>query len=1103
MIGQTSIVVVDDEVNQRKTLSDILRIKGYSVFTASTGRDALAIVDRENPAVVVMDLKLEDIPGLEVMREIKARSPETECIVFTGYASQASAIEAINLGAYSYVQKPCDMEQLLLTIRRSCERRETLEALRVSEQKFSVAFRSNPGAVSISTLHEGRYVDVNDSYLRVLGYERDEVIGHTVAELGFWADPTDLDRFNVLLREHGVVQNHELVFRRKSGALGTGLLGAELIELDGEPCVLVMMNDITERVQAERQLQWELSVNTALAALSQAVVQSSSIEAVAKTVLYYACELTSSSLGFVPVVDPEKNSAAYADSAFWRELDLLARGDIVSIPPPGREPYPGLWGRALNTRQAYYTNAPEFHSDAAMEVVREGPVTAFLAVPALIGELLVGEIVLAKAVGQYGETELRAVQRLAELFAIAIQRIRAESEVSRLATVVEQASETVVITNLDGQILYANSAFERSSGYSVSEAIGQNLRMLKSGQQDRAFYKDLWSTITSGRTWHGVLINKRKDGALYHEEETILPLRDAAGQVVHYAAIKRDVTERVRAARELEQAKVAAEAANVAKSEFLANMSHEIRTPLNAVIGMTELLADTLLDDEQRDFVETIRLGGETLLELVNDILDFSKIEAGKLELENRPVDLRECIEASMDLVAADAAAKNLDLVCSIDRTVPFTIVSDETRLGQVLGNLLNNAVKFTPAGEVHVRVTSRDITPGLGSGVTTGGTERTVSTLAPIHEIHFAVRDTGIGIPLERMDRLFKSFSQVDSSMTRRYGGTGLGLAISRQLVELMGGKIWVESTPGEGSTFHFTVVGPAIKGPDARAESDSFLRGRHVLIADDSESLARSLANLCIEWGMATELCFDGATALAYLRSGAPCDVAILDAQMPDMRQLELAREMRRVRAEGELGLILMTWVGQHDRILAAATGHWTAGIRFQSSLTKPVKMKKLREALRVALRGQGLAARRQRERTRSVRSSVAGRDVRILLAEDNIVNQKVALCMLDLLGYVADTVVTGEEAVAAVERERYDIVLMDVQMPVMDGTDATRQIRKRLPPQEQPRIVALTAHAIEGVREQYLKAGMDDYVSKPVKLDELREAIERQLALLAEGA
>ena len=686
---------------------------------------------------------------------------------------------------------------------------------------------------------------------------------------------------------------------------------------------------------------------------------------------------------------------------------------------------------------------------------------------------------------------LEVIRLLSSQAAISIDNARLYSDLERneekYRTLFEDSRDAIFVMTTDAVIVDINQATLDLFGYTRPEMLKLTLKDIGVGPEQFEAFQRIIGKQDSVRDYEVNL--RRKNGTIMECLLTATLRRGEDGVPIAYQGILRDITDRKRSERlleeysrdlelkvderttELERARQEAEAANAAKSIFLASMSHEIRTPMNGIIGMTGLLLGTKLNHEQRDFAEVIRNSGETLLTIINDILDFSKIESGKMELEYLPFNLRECIESALDLVVTRATEHHLDLAYIVDDDVPSGIYGDVTRLRQILLNLLSNAVKFTESGEVVVTV-SRD---------------RETEAIGLRNYLHFTVHDTGIGIPKDRMDRLFSSFSQLDASTTRKYGGTGLGLAISKRLVNMMGGEIWAESENivGKGATFHFTIAcmpaspEPLVPSPEALR----LLQNKRLLLVDDNDTNRRIFKLQTEKWGMNVVDTAYPQEGLAKIRRGESYDLIVVDMFMPEMDGATLAREIRALRPV--LPIVLFSSFGQRDTGLDTEI--------FSAYLAKPLKQSLLFDTL-VALFDS--SPDRILPPTPPVKSIFDARlasehPLRILLAEDNVVNQKLALRLLEQMGYRADMASNGIEAIDSVERQIYDVILMDVQMPEMDGLEATRTIRK-LTNAAQPHIIAMTANAMEGDRELCLSAGMDDYISKPIRVDELIEAL-----------
>lgn len=675
------------------------------------------------------------------------------------------------------------------------------------------------------------------------------------------------------------------------------------------------------------------------------------------------------------------------------------------------------------------------------------------------------------------DLELRVQERTRELQKEISERRQADKILEErtlfLDSLIKNTPLGIVAIDDADSVQMCNPAFERLFRYRQQDICGRKLYDLLTAPEVDLEIRANRQRITRGDITHLVTRRKRSDGTLIDVEAYCVPLvteGKTSGAVVLY----QDVTERKRAEEALLRAKDAAESANRAKSEFLANMSHEIRTPMNGIIGMTELALDTKLNAEQREYLAMVKSSADSLLTLINDILDFSKIEAGRLEIERIDFPFEQTLGETVKVLAMRAHQKGLELAWRVAPGIPERLKGDAHRLRQVLVNLVGNAVKFTERGEIAVEVDKES--EDAGEVI-----------------LHFRVRDTGIGIAKEKQSMIFEAFTQADSSASRKYGGTGLGLAITTQLVRLMGGRVWLDSELGRGSTFHFTVRFRFADevAPQTADKSGEVLRDVSVLVVDDNHTNRIGLGEMLYRWGMRPEAVDSGPAALEALEAARarnqPFGLLITDMQMPEMHGLELVAKVRQRPGVRGTPVIMLSSSVQSEE---ASRGH---DLGIAGYLTKPVQPAELRDAMISAIAPNVVSAERTR---REHQPTVERRPrLRVLLAEDNPVNRKLATALLEKRGHAVLAAENGREAMVILERENADVVLMDLQMPIMDGFEAIRAIRaKEQRSGDHLPIVALTAHAMQGDRERCLEAGADDYVKKPIHTEELFAAIER---------
>jgi two-component system sensor histidine kinase/response regulator len=952
---------------------------------------------------------------------------------------------------YSGVRVELGGEQCTLSFTRDIsELKQHEQRLRESEEKFKRIFDNCPDAITI-TGPDGRILDVNERFVPATGYSREEVIGRTAAEIGIFADRADLRAVAAGLAMSGKIINRDLVSRSKDGTLRPWLYSAVTVELGGQNCVLNFSRDISELKGHQDRLR-------------------------------------ESEEKFKRIFKHCPDAAAIAELETGRYVEVNDRFVTMS----GYQPEEVI-GKTPADFSTYPD--PEQVQALAAKFVAEGEVHDLdLSLRTKDGAVVVGLISMTTVEIGGAKYALSFVRDITE-------RKRIEQEHARqqklLESVLASMAEAVLVLDQSGKFM-TNAAADRIFG--VRSAAPESA---DEPSANRVYFPDMVTPIPTGqlpvvRALRGEEVNEMEtyvrrpgDGQDVWLSVMARPMIDSSGRTLGAVSVMRDVTERRRFEMELAAARDTALEAARSKSEFLANMSHEIRTPMNGIIGMSNLLLDTPLRPDQLEFVQTITSCGEHLLSLINDILDFSKIEAGKLAFEEVEFDLANAIEETVELLAELARKKGLELAGFVPPGIPLALRGDPGRLRQVLINLVNNAIKFTEHGEVVVRVACLEEAP-----------EYVV--------LKFRVTDTGIGMPPEVRRRLFQPFSQGDASTTRKYGGTGLGLAISAQLVEGMGGQISVDSEPGKGSTFSFTArflrqsADTVQQAPGPPPELDDV----RVLLVDDNTTNLLIMHHQVAAWGMRDDAVPSGLDALDALRiaaqNGDPYRLALLDMQMPEMDGVMLSREIKSDLKIASTRLILMSSMGRR------LTDEQMHAVGIEEFLAKPIRGAQLLQSICAVLAATTVNGLRRAASPaapaptvpvspppRSGPSGPQPKALRILVVEDQIVNQKLALLMLQKLGYRADAVADGREAVEAMTRSPYDIVFMDCQMPEMDGYQATHEIRKHEGDRRHTVIIAMTAHALHGDREKCLDAGMDDYLSKPIRTKDLQDAIGRWTA------
>jgi PAS domain S-box-containing protein len=1164
------ILIVDDEPHICEMLSRWLGSEGYECVAAPNGKEAVGLLEGKEFDLVVTDVMMPEMSGLELLEIIKEKHSHPAVLVATGFDDSHTATRALELGASGYMTKPFKRNEFLVYVTNALEQRrlgiineenarrlearviestqellEREDALQEKDSIINSVLSTSPVAICLTV---GRHIkSMNEAWLEMFGFEHEgECVGQSAKIL--YPSQEEFERVGGILYrnlEAGLVTETDAKFKRRDGSLFDGQIRIRALNpSDPAQGAISAITDVTERKQAERALQESEEKYRSVVENMQDVFYRTDMEgniimASPSGAQMFGFDNADQAIGlniardlYANPAERDRLLAVLQEKGITDnfEVELLRRDGSTVIVSTNSHFYYDKSGQPLGvegiltdiSRRKRTENAlreSEEKYRVVVQTAHEGIHVVQDGIFKFVNPALVEiyerseEELLSRPFAEFLHPDDRAVvldrsarrargeklpsryahriltpdgkTKWIEIDSVAIswegrpavlvcaidvtERKMAEDGLVRAnefqAQLLSTAATGIFTVTPNGTVTNVNDEFCLKTGFAREEVIGKHCSV---------FCKEP-CTVRCGlfESQCGENISRRQATIRSKGGQTLTVLKNAArvfdseGRVVSGIESFVDVSELIEARR-------AAEAASLAKSEFLARMSHEIRTPMNGIIGMTELALGTELGPEPRDYLEWVRVSADSLLALINDILDFSKIEVGKLELFHTDFNIRDCVADTMSTLAIQADAKGLELAYDIRKDVPEQVVGDPGRLRQILVNMVGNAIKFTESGEVVVTV------------------EKQMESDEELF-LHFAVTDTGIGIPVEQQDRIFQAFEQADGSTTRKYGGTGLGLAISTQLVQMMGGRIWLESKPGAGSTFHFNVVfnpqTDASQKPVMAQMED--LKGLSVLVVDDNATNRRIMQETLFTWGMKPTVAEGGRSALDALAKaeteGKPFDMALIDCMMPGMDGFELAECIKKTPGLTTTTLMIMVTSGGQRGDAARCTEVGIAGY-----LHKPIKQSELLFTIRRILK----ATTEEEPSTSLVTRHLireTERKSRILLAEDNAVNRKLAVRLLEKAGYGVHVAGNGKEALDAFRAENFDLILMDVEMPEMNGLEATGLIREaekktgaHIP------IVAMTAHAMKGDKERCLYAGMDGYVSKPINSKELFEAI-----------